>query len=116
MTNDLFQSSVERLSRIPGVRGALIVDTDAGVPVVAELAAGVDGNAVAALASSLFRRTDRALGTAQFGKLGTLQLESDDGHVIAGDAAELIVVAIAERQAQLGLVRLEVHRVAESLR
>jgi predicted regulator of Ras-like GTPase activity (Roadblock/LC7/MglB family) len=116
MNDEMLRVSVERLSRIPGVRGALIVDIEAGVPVVSELAAGVDGNAVAALAASLFRRTDRALGSAQFGKLGTLQLESDDGHVIVGNASELVVVAVAERQAQLGLVRLEVHRVAEALR
>ena len=116
MNNDMFQAALERLSRVPGVRGALIVDTDAGVPVVSELAADVDGSALAALAASLFKRTDRAIGTAAFGKLSTLQLEAEDGHVIAGDAGDLIVVAIAERQAQLGLVRLEVHRTAEALR
>ena len=47
MNNDLFRSALERLSRVAGVRGALIVDTDAGVPVVAELSADVDGTALA---------------------------------------------------------------------
>jgi predicted regulator of Ras-like GTPase activity (Roadblock/LC7/MglB family) len=116
MTDDIFQAALERLSRVPGVRGALIVDADAGVPVVSELAADVDGGALAALAASLFKRTDRAVAAAMFGKLSTLQLEAEQGHVIAGDAGDLIIVAIAERQAQLGLVRLEVHRTAEGLR
>ena len=116
MSEDMYQSALERLSRVPGVRGALIVDADAGVPVVSELAADVDGGALAALAASLFKRTDRAIATAAFGKLATLQLEAEQGHVIAGDAGDLIIVAIAEPRAQLGLVRLEVHRTAEALR
>ena len=43
-----------------------------------------------------------------------MQLEADEGHVIAVDAGELIIVVIAARDAQLGLVRLEAHRAAES--
>ena len=61
---DVYSEALERLSRVPGVRGALIVETEAGVPVVAELAEGVDGSAIAALAASLFRRTTRAAHTA----------------------------------------------------
>ena len=52
---DVYNAAVQRLSRVSGVRGALLVDAQAGVPVVAELAEGVSGTAVAALAASLFR-------------------------------------------------------------
>jgi predicted regulator of Ras-like GTPase activity (Roadblock/LC7/MglB family) len=113
--SDVYTDAVERLSRVAGVRGALLVDSEAGVPVMAELAEGVSGTAVAALASSLFRRTATASDTAGFGKLATMQLEADDGHVIAVDAGEVIIVVIAARDAQLGLVRLEAYRAAESL-
>jgi predicted regulator of Ras-like GTPase activity (Roadblock/LC7/MglB family) len=113
--SDVYSEAVERLSRVAGVRGALLVDSEAGVPVMAELAEGVSGSAVAALASSLFRRTAQASSSAGFGALATLQLEADDGHVVAVDAGELIIVVIAARDAQLGLVRLEAHRAAESL-
>jgi predicted regulator of Ras-like GTPase activity (Roadblock/LC7/MglB family) len=98
------------------VRGALLVDTQAGVPVVSELSEGVNGTAVAALAASLFRRTVEASRNSHFGTLGTLQLEADGGHVLVVDAGELILVVVATRDAQLGLVRLEAHRAAESLR
>jgi predicted regulator of Ras-like GTPase activity (Roadblock/LC7/MglB family) len=113
--SDVYTDAVERLSRVAGVRGALLVDSEAGVPVMAELAEGVSGTAVAALATSLFRRTATASDKAGFGKLATMQLEADDGHVIAVDAGEVIIVVIAARDAQLGLVRLEAHRAAESL-
>ena len=114
--SDVYAESVNRLSRITGVRGAMIVETEAGLPVIAELTEGVDGGAVAALAASLYRRTARASQTAEFGNPTTMQLEAESGHVVVADAGELLVVVIAERAAQLGLVRLEAYRVAEALR
>ena len=116
MSNELFLQVLQRLSRVPGVRGAMIVDTVAGVPVVAEVAEGVQPAPVAALAASLFQRTARAADGVAFGKLDTVQLEADAGHVVVADAGETAVVAVAERGAQLGLIRLEVHRAAEALR
>jgi predicted regulator of Ras-like GTPase activity (Roadblock/LC7/MglB family) len=113
--SDLYSDAVDRLSRVPGVRGALLVETEAGVPVLSELAEGVDGGAVAALASSLFRRTSKASQTAAFGNVRTLQLEADVGHVIVANGGDLLIVVIAEKGAQLGMVRLEAHRAAEAL-
>lgn len=113
--SDIFTEAVDRLSRIPGVRGALIVETDAGVPVIAELAEGVPGEVVSALASSLFMRTNKAAQTASFGNLRTLQLEAEYGHVIVANGGDMLVVVIAEKTAQLGQVRLEAHRAAEAL-
>lgn len=113
--NELFIAAVERLSHVAGVRGALLVEGETGVPVISELREGVNETAVAALAASLFRRTAEASETADFGRLNTLQLEADDGHVVAVDAGELILIVIAEHDAQLGLVRYEAHRAAESL-
>jgi len=113
--NALFNAAVERLSRVAGVRGALLVESEAGVPVVSELREGVNETAVAALVASLFRRTGAASETADFGRLNTLQLEADEGHVVAVDAGELILVVVADHDAQLGLVRFEAHRAAESI-
>lgn len=113
---DLFTQTLDRLSRVSGVRGALIVETEAGLPIMAELSEGVEGSAVAALAASLYRRADRASQTAELGGLATLQLEGDAGHVIVADAGEVLVVVVAERTAQIGMVRLEAHRAAEALR
>jgi predicted regulator of Ras-like GTPase activity (Roadblock/LC7/MglB family) len=113
--SDIFALALDRLSRVPGVRGALIVETQAGVPVLSELAEGVEGTAISALASSLFRRTNKATNTAQFGALRTLQLEADNGHVIVANGGELLVVVVAEKNAQLGQVRLEAHKAAEAL-
>ena len=114
--SDIFAEAVDRLSRVPGVRGALIVESDAGVPVIAELASGVDGGAIAALASSLFRRTRKASDTAHFGDVRTMHLEAEAGHIVVANGGEMLVVVVAEKTAQLGQVRLEAHKAAEALR
>ncbi|MGH7477824.1 MAG: roadblock/LC7 domain-containing protein [Longimicrobiales bacterium] len=112
---DEFAAALERLSQVPGVRGAMVVDAEAGVPVAAELESGLDGTAVAALTASLFRRASRAVSTAEFGKVHTLQLEGENGHVVACGNVDLAVVVITEAQAQLGRVRLEAQKAAEAL-
>jgi predicted regulator of Ras-like GTPase activity (Roadblock/LC7/MglB family) len=107
---------LERVSRVPGVLGALVVDAEAGVPVVADVRADTEGDAVAALASSLYRRTARAAEAGDFGPLQTLHLEAGQGHVLVAGAGDLLVVVLTEPDAQLALVRLETVRAAEGLR
>jgi predicted regulator of Ras-like GTPase activity (Roadblock/LC7/MglB family) len=114
--NAAYRDALERVSRVPGVRGALVVLADDGVPVVEELQPDVSGAAIAALAAALFRRTGLAAGSADFGALETLQLEADGGQVLIGGAGELIVVALISDDAQIGRARVEVVRAAHSLR
>lgn len=112
---DKLARAVDRLSRIPGVRGALIVDAEAGVPVVTELADEMVAPGVAALATSAYRRTTRATADADLGTLESLQVEAAGGHVLVTDAGALLVVVVAEPAAQLGRVRVEARQVAETL-
>jgi predicted regulator of Ras-like GTPase activity (Roadblock/LC7/MglB family) len=113
--SDAFTTALERISRIPGVLGALVIEADAAVPVVAELSEGVNGTAVAALAASLFRRSSLASEAAQFGRLVQVQLEAEYGHVVIVGAGDLILAVVAEHDAQLGLLRLEAASAARSL-
>ncbi|HEX7120153.1 MAG TPA: roadblock/LC7 domain-containing protein [Longimicrobiales bacterium] len=113
--NDRFAQALERLSRLPGVRGALLVDAEAGLPVLADLADEMAGPAAAALAASAYRRTHRAVDGVGLGTIEALQLDAAEGHVLVAGAGELLVVVIAEPDAQLGRVRVETRQVAEAL-
>jgi predicted regulator of Ras-like GTPase activity (Roadblock/LC7/MglB family) len=108
-------SALDRLSRVPGVRGALVVDLQAGVPVATELAAEMDEGAISALAASLLTRAGKASADAGFGTLESLQLQAGEAVVLMAAAGELALVALADPAAQLGLVRLEVLRSAREL-
>jgi predicted regulator of Ras-like GTPase activity (Roadblock/LC7/MglB family) len=112
---DVLLARAQDLTRIPGVRGAMIVDAEAGVAVASDLADGVGEGALAALADSLFRRAaEAALATGQ-GRLRALLLEAEGGHLVVVGAGPLRVVVLADRTAQLGLVRVQAARVAEEL-
>jgi predicted regulator of Ras-like GTPase activity (Roadblock/LC7/MglB family) len=113
--SDAYAATLGRLSRVPGVRGAILVDPEAGVPVVAEVETNVSAQALAALAAALFQRTSRASDAAGFGSLHRFHLESERGHVLMSGAGDFVLVVLVDDDAQLGMVRLETHRAAESL-
>ena len=110
-----FDDVLDRLSRVAGVRGAMLVDAQAGVPIVAELAEGIAGPAVAAMAASLVKRAARASNSAKFGGLKTIQLEAAEGHVIVANHGDIVAVAVTRADAQLGLVRVEIRNAVEAL-
>lgn len=112
---DRFATMVEELTRIPGARGALIVDVEAGVSVSSELADEVKETALAALTGSLFRRTSDASRGTGYGRLRVLQLEATGGHLVVVGAGPLLVAVLAGPAAQLGLVRVQAARAAEEL-
>jgi predicted regulator of Ras-like GTPase activity (Roadblock/LC7/MglB family) len=106
------------LSRIPGVRGCMVVAADDGLMVEADLMIGVPGSAVAALVASLFRRARRSVQAASFGSASFLQVEGDEGFLFAAApsaGADLLLVVVAERWTNVGLVRLEAARAAGAL-
>jgi predicted regulator of Ras-like GTPase activity (Roadblock/LC7/MglB family) len=110
-----FDDVLERLSRVAGVRGAMLVDAQAGVPIVSEMAEGIQGAAVAAMAASLVKRAGRASQSAKFGGLKTLQLEAADGNVLVASHGDIVAVAVTRADAQLGLVRVEMKNAVEAL-
>lgn len=106
---------LRRLTRVAGVRGAMVVDAEAGLPVASELSAGVEETALSALAGSLYRRTSEACAASGFGRVRTLQLESEQGSVVVSGTGPLLVVALAEASAQVGMVRIETARAVGEL-
>jgi predicted regulator of Ras-like GTPase activity (Roadblock/LC7/MglB family) len=113
--NDRLTDAVSRLNRIPGVLGALLVDAEAGLPVVGELPDDSVAPAAAALAASAYRRTGRAVSGANLGRLGSFRLEAASGQVLITGGGGLLVVVIAEPGMPLGLVQFEARQVAEAL-
>lgn len=110
-----FSTVLDTLTRQRGVRGSLVVSAVDGITVDSNLQFGQDGNRVAALAASLYRKARKSSEAAGLGGTGFMQLEAESGRlcVIGGD--EIILVVVAERTANVGLIRVEMLRAAESL-
>lgn len=110
-----FSSLVERLGRIPGVRGAFVVSIEDGLVVEGRFNVGVRAPAVAALAARLFTRAVRSVSEAGFGDVSFLQLDAENGKMMIAGESDLLLVAVAEPRANPGRARLEVMRAAKEL-
>lgn len=113
-----FTALLEQVNRVPGVRGAMIVASEDGLIVEADVMIGVAGATVAALVASLFRRARRAMLGAQLGSVSFLQLDAEHGLLFAAappQLGDLLLVVVADSYVNVGLVRLEAAGIAEAL-
>jgi predicted regulator of Ras-like GTPase activity (Roadblock/LC7/MglB family) len=111
-----FQPALEGLTRVPEVRGALLVAIEDGLVVAEASREGVDGAAVAALVSSLLARLDRTVRAAGYRTLRSVHLETRGGGVMAMPADEdLLLVVVADADANVGLLRLALRQAIERL-
>ena len=108
--------TLDRVTQVSGIRGAMLVAESDGLVVAEALAEGLDGAAVAALAASLTLRLRRAAQGAGLTVPAVVQLRAETGTLLtvpAGD--DLLLVAVADREANLGLARLELRDAAARL-
>ena len=110
------QAALERVTRVPGVRGALIVAGSDGLVVAEQLMDGVDGQAAAALTGSLVGRLTRTAECAGMRPPSFVHLRGEAGSVLAAPGPDdLVLVAVVGPDANLGLARLEMIEAAGRL-
>ena len=99
---------LDRVTRVPGVRGALLVAATDGLVVAEHLMDGVDGRAAAALAASLVGRLARTAAESGLRHPTFVHLRADAGSVlVAPGKDDLVLVAVVGPEANMGLARLE---------
>ena len=114
MTTPAFAKALDLVTRVRGVRGAMVVAGDDGIVVAEQLMEGIRGSALAALASSLAARLRRAMEAAGVGTSVFWHLHCDNGALLVVPASGgALLVAVAEAEVNVGLVRLELLRAAE---
>ena len=113
--------TLDLITRVRGVRGAMLVSAEDGLVVAEQLMEGIKGSAVAALAASLAGKLRRAMEAAGTGTSVFWHLQAEQGALLvvpgAGANSEggILVVAVAEPDVNIGLVRLELLRAAEAM-
>jgi predicted regulator of Ras-like GTPase activity (Roadblock/LC7/MglB family) len=116
MTAAGYGKALDLVTRVPGVRGAMLVAGDDGLVVAEQLMEGIRGSAVAALAASLATRLRRAMQAAGVGPGPFWQLQCERGGLlVVPGASGVLVVAITAPDVNAGLVRLELLRAAEGV-
>jgi predicted regulator of Ras-like GTPase activity (Roadblock/LC7/MglB family) len=107
---------LDRLTRVPGVRGALIASAADGLVVAEQLMDGVDGRAAAALAGSLVSHVVRTVDGAGSQRPTFVQLRAEGGSILAAACPnDLVLLAVAGPEANVGLARLEMLEAASRL-
>jgi predicted regulator of Ras-like GTPase activity (Roadblock/LC7/MglB family) len=106
---------LDKVTRVRGVRGAMLVSADDGLVVAESLMEGVRGNALAALAAALARRLGRAADATGVGEAAFTHLAAERGALLLVPAGQdLLLVTITDAAVNVGLARLEMLRaVAE---
>jgi predicted regulator of Ras-like GTPase activity (Roadblock/LC7/MglB family) len=100
--------ALERVTQVPGVRGSLLISATDGLVVAERLMDGIDGRAIAALAANLVQRLGRATVGAGIQSPRFVHLRGNAGSVLAAPGSEdLVLVALAGLDANLGLARIE---------
>lgn len=110
-----FSTVLESLTRQRGVRASMIVSQSDGLIVDATLRFGQEGERVAALAASLYRKARLSAEAAWLGAVAFLQLDAERGRICVVGRGDLIIVVVAEPAANVGLIRMELLKALESL-
>lgn len=110
-----FAPLISAVTRHRGVQACLVVAEEDGIVVDGTAHVGVGTNAFAALTASLYRKAARAAESAGFGAVTYFELEAERGRVMAAGRNGLVIVAVAEPRVNVGLLRVELVRAAESL-
>jgi predicted regulator of Ras-like GTPase activity (Roadblock/LC7/MglB family) len=116
MTANGFARALDLVTRVRGVRGAMLVAGDEGLVIAEQLMEGIKGTAVAALAASLASKLRRAMEGAGVGASLFWHLQGDEGALLVVPAASgVLVVAVADPDVNVGMVRLELLRAGETV-
>ena len=110
-----FTAMLDTLSRQRGVTAALVVSEQDGIVIDSNLQIGQQGDRVAALAASLYRKARLSARAAGMGAVSFMQLEAPKGRLCAVGAGELVLVVVAASVVNVGLVRVELLRAAAEL-
>jgi predicted regulator of Ras-like GTPase activity (Roadblock/LC7/MglB family) len=113
-------AALDLITRVRGVRGAMLVSAADGIIVAEQLMEGIKGSAVAALAASLAGKLRRAMEAAGAGTSVFWHLQAEQGALLVvpgGGAGEegILVVAVAEPDVNIGLVRGVLLRAAAAV-
>jgi len=116
MKPERLHPALDRITRVRGVRGAMVVSAEDGLVVADALMEGIRGNAVAALAGSLASRLSRAAAAAGAGAQRFVHLAAEGGALLLLPTSDgLLIVAVTDQHVNVGLARLEMQRAAEDI-
>jgi predicted regulator of Ras-like GTPase activity (Roadblock/LC7/MglB family) len=113
---DRWSEILADVTKIAGVRGAVVVSSDDGLVVHEAAMDGIATGDIAALATAVTRCAERLFATLEDGTVRLCTMAATSGTVVAVQGAEgLWLVAVTAPDAELGRLRLMLGDVAPEL-
>jgi predicted regulator of Ras-like GTPase activity (Roadblock/LC7/MglB family) len=113
---DRMVRALDRITRVRGVRGAMLVAATDGLLIAEAAMEGVRTAAAAALSAALIARLGRATAVSGAGQPTFVHVEAERGALLAVPAGEdTLLVTLADPEVNVGLARLEMLRAVEEV-
>ena len=106
---------LSELNKTTGVTGSMVVDND-GIVIAADMAAGLEGDAVGALAASITSSIRKSLDRLETRPLTQVTIEAEDAKLFLSLAKIGLLVVTTEKDVNIGLVRLEIKNAVNKLK
>lgn len=107
------QSVINALSEVEGVRAAILVRRDGSA--VGDMVTGEDDQLLGALTGAIFGTINKAMQRTGLGELSDVVVSAELGSIQAMGTGDYVVVVLADRASNIGMIRLEMRRAAGSL-
>ncbi len=98
---------LEELNKTSGITGSMIVGND-GIVIAADLDTSFEEETVGALAASITTNIQKSLDRLQQTPLNQVTIEASTGKLFFTNAGIGILVVTAEKDVNIGLIRLEI--------
>jgi len=106
---------LSELNKTPGVTGSMVVGND-GIVIASDLEAGSEGETVGALAASINSNIHKSLDRLDSGPPSQVTIEANDAKLFVSDAGIGLLVVTAEKDVNIGLIRLEIKHALGKLK
>lgn len=98
---------LSELNKTSGIKGSMLVGSD-GIIIAADLDAQMEDEAVGAMSASIVSNVGKAMERIKSESPAQITVEAENGKLFLADAGIGILTVVAEKNVNIGLVRLEV--------
>ena len=106
---------LEELNKTSGITGSMVVGND-GIVIASDMDTSLEDETVGALAASITTNIQKSLDRLQQTPLLQVTIEADSGKLFFTDAGIGVLVITAEKDVNIGLIRLEVKNAIDKLK
>jgi predicted regulator of Ras-like GTPase activity (Roadblock/LC7/MglB family) len=106
---------LSELNKTSGVRGSMLVGMD-GIIIAADLESSLDDDAVGALSASIMANIGKAMERLNNETPKQITVEAELGKLFLTDAGLGILTVVADKDVNIGLVRLEIKNALSKIR